>query len=79
MDCAPIVGLSDSLILATLSDVNLITVSYKKTKLENLEKVKKLFDQANIKIHGVVLNNVKTSKSNYYNYYSEGYYTENDK
>lgn len=32
LDCAPIIGLSDSLILTTLSDVNLVTVSAKRQK-----------------------------------------------
>ena len=78
LDCAPVVGLSDSLILATLSDVNLITVSAKKTKMENLEKAKKLFDQANIKIDGVILNKVNCNKRSYYNYYNSHYYTEDE-
>ena len=38
LDCAPVIGLSDALILTTLSDVNLVTVSAKKTKMENLER-----------------------------------------
>ena len=78
LDCAPVVGLSDALILATLSDVNLITVSAKKTKMENLEKAKKLFDQANIKIDGVILNKVNNNKISYYNYYNSHYYTEDE-
>lgn len=69
MDCAPIIGLSDSLILATLSDINLITVSAKKTKMENLERVKKLFDQNGIKIDGVIFNKAQVSGSGYYSYY----------
>ena len=69
MDCAPIIGLSDSLIIAALSDVNLITVSAKKTKMENLERVKKLFDQANVKISGVILNKAEVSGNSYYSYY----------
>lgn len=75
MDSAPVIGLSDSLILATLSDINLITVSAKKTKMENLERVKKLFDQSGIKIDGVVFNKAQVSGNSYYSYYySEDYY-----
>lgn len=69
IDCAPIIGLSDSLILATMSDVNLITVSAKKTKMENLEKLKKLFEQNNIKINGVILNKAEVQGNGYYSYY----------
>lgn len=69
MDCTPVIGLSDAIILATLSDMNLITVSAKKTKMENLEKVKKLFEQNNLKINGVILNNTEVQGNGYYDYY----------
>ena len=69
MDCAPVIGLSDSLVLATLSDINIITVSAKKTKMENLTKVKKTFEQNNLKINGVVLNKAEVKGNSYYSYY----------
>lgn len=74
MDCAPVIGLSDSLVLATLSDINIITVSAKKTKMENLTKVKKIFEQNNLKINGVVLNKAEVKGNSYYSYY----YTEDE-
>lgn len=80
MDCTPVIGLSDALIVATLSDVNLITVSAKKTKMENLERVKKLFDQSNLKIHGVILNKAEVTGSSYYSYYyTNDYYGDGKK
>lgn len=74
MDCAPIIGLSDSLIITTLSDINLVTVSSKKTKMENLERTKKIFEQANAKIDGVILNKVQSSGNHYYSSYYTEYY-----
>ena len=82
MDCAPVIGLSDSLILATLSDINLVTVSAKKTRMENLAQVQKIFNQANLKINGVILNKVPMSGSRYYSYhysYSSDNYGETTK
>ncbi len=79
MDCAPIIGLSDSLIIATLSDVNLVTVSAKKTKMENLERTRKLFEQANQKIDGVILNKAQTSGNHYYSYYYNNEYYNSEK
>ena len=77
MDCAPIIGLSDALIIATLADVRLITVSAKKTKMENLERVKKLFDLNNLKIDGVIFNKARVQGNGYYSYYyTNSYYTE---
>ena len=78
LDCAPILGLSDSLILASIADVRLVTVSSRKTKMEGLERVKKLFEQTNLKIDGVILNNAKMNSSHYYShYYTSSYYNEN--
>lgn len=78
LDCAPILGLSDSLILASLADIRLVTVSSRKTKMEGLERVKKLFEQTNLKIDGVILNNAKMNSSHYYSrYYTSSYYNEN--
>ena len=82
MDCAPVIGLSDSLILATLSDINLVTGSAKKTRRENLAQVQKIFNQANLKINGVILNKVPMSGSRYYSYhysYSSDNYGETTK
>lgn len=80
MDCAPVIGLSDAVILATLSDITILTVSAKKTKMENLERVKKLFDQSNIKIDGVILNKAQVSGNSYYSYYyTNEYYGEGKK
>lgn len=69
MDCASVIGLSDSLILATMSDINMLTVSAKKTKMENLERAKKQFEQANTKINGVILNKAPMQGNGYYSYY----------
>ena len=77
LDCAPILGLSDSLILASLADIRLVTVSSRKTKMEGLERVQKLFEQTNLKIDGVILNNAKMNSSHYYSrYYTNSYYGE---
>jgi len=79
MDCAPVIGLSDSLILATMSYINMITVSAKKTKMENLERAKKQFEQANVKINGVILNKASMQGNGYYSYYyNNEYYGELD-
>lgn len=80
MDCAPVIGLSDALILATISDINLVTISSRKTKMESLERVKKIFDQNNLKIDGVIFNKAQMTGNSYYSYYYSGdYYGESKK
>lgn len=72
LDCPPILGLSDALVLTQFSDANLITFSFKKTKKENLDRAIKAFETANVKVTGVVANKAPMRKHGYYGYY--GYY-----
>lgn len=74
LDCPPVLGLSDTMILTRYSDVNMIVVSNKKTKFDNLGRVQKVFAQANAKITGVVINKASIKDSNYYGYYCNDYY-----
>lgn len=74
LDCPPVLGLSDTLIMTKYSDVNVVVVSNKKTKIENLERTKKMFAQANTKITGVIVNKASVKDNSYYGYYCKDYY-----
>lgn len=69
LDCPPVLDFSDAVVLAPIVDARIVTVFEKKTKMENVEKVKKLFEQLNLKIDGIILNHATTSGNNYYGYY----------
>lgn len=79
LDCPPVLGLSDALILTQFSDANIMTFSIKKTKKENLERAIKAFDTANAKITGIVVNRATMSKNGYYGYYYNDYYASGEK
>lgn len=80
LDCPPVIGLSDTLIMTKYSDVNMVVVSNKKTKIANLQRTKKIFDQANAPIAGVIINKASLKDNNYYSYYcSDYYYTDGGK
>lgn len=79
LDCTPVIGLSDALVMTRFSDVNIAVVSCKKTKFENLDRVKKVFEQSNIKLGGVVVNKVQTKENRYYSYYTNDYYYKDNK
>lgn len=79
MDCPPVIGLSDAIILASIADINLVTVSAKKTKMENLERTMKLYEQANLKITGVILNKYQSGGSAYGSYYYNSDYYNSEK
>ena len=76
LDCPPVLGLSDAMVLTQFSDANLVVVSSKKTKFENLEKTKKQFEQVKAEIAGVILNKAETTHSEQYGYYYNDYFKE---
>jgi capsular exopolysaccharide synthesis family protein len=78
IDCPPAVGLSDALVLSKFTDVNVVTVSSRETKIDQLENVKKNFERVKSKIHGVIINKAKVKASSYSKYYTnDKYYTDN--
>lgn len=77
LDCPPVLGLSDAMVLTQFSDVNLVVVSAKKTKFENLEKTKKQFEQVKAEIAGVILNKAETTHNEQYGYYYNDYFKDN--
>ena len=79
LDCPPVLGLSDTMIMTKYSDANLVVVSSRKTKIESLDKAKKVFVQAKANITGVIINRASVKDNSYYSYYSNEYYGESKK
>ena len=79
LDCPPVLGISDTSILLKYSDANLVVVSSGKTQFELLERTKKVFENANSKITGIVINRANVRKNGYYSYYTNDYYTSEGK
>ena len=71
-DGVPIMGLTDSRIMADLVDKIVIVSAYKMTPLELLKSTNGALDNFKNKIAGVVLNGVPM-KGNHYYYYSKKY------
>ena len=71
VDCAPVLGLNDALVMTKLTDINIVVVTKRKTKIESLEEVKKNFEKVGAKVNGVILNKVKQKDISYYGYYGE--------
>ena len=75
IDGTPSAIVSDSVAMSKFVDTVLIVASYKNTKIETLDKVKKSFENVGGKITGVVLNKYPFSKSTY----TESYYYDDNK
>jgi len=71
LDCPPVLGLSDALVMTKYSDANIIVISKGKTKVESLLEVKKSFEKVNSVITGVVTNKAKAKHNSYYGYYGD--------
>lgn len=75
LDCAPILGISDTQVMLKHADANVVVVSSGETPIELLERVKKVFETANSKIDGVIINKASVKGSSYYSYYANDYYS----
>lgn len=72
LDCPPVTGLNDALVVSNYADVSIIVTQHKKTPMELLEKSKKSLEKVGAKLAGVILNQIDSkNKSYYYSYYSE--------
>ena len=72
LDCPPVLGLADTLVLTKYSDANIVTITSERTRLETLREVKKSIEKVNSSITGIIVNKTKKKSSSYYGYY--GYY-----
>ena len=75
LDCPPLNGVTDSLVVSTLADQAVIVSAYKKTPMELLVESKKALAASNIKIAGVVVNKMPQKESYYYYKKYSGYYS----
>ena len=74
IDTPPIQPVSDTLFISQATDHNLIIVRANVTKLVGIKSILKKLDNVGVKIDGLVLNDLDTSKASYYGYYQYGGY-----
>ncbi len=74
LDCPPVVGLNDAIVVSSIADISIIVAKYKSTSIDLVEKTKKSLESVGARIAGVILNQMETTKSSYY--YYGGYYKE---
>ncbi len=72
-DSPPIMGVSDSSILASTVDGVLLVVQYRKYPRQMSARAKRLVENVGGKVLGVVLNNINILRDDYYYYYSSYY------
>ena len=75
LDCPPVIGLNDALVVANIADISVLVADCKKTTMELLEKCKSEFEKVGVKLAGIILNKIETADNNYY-YYGHYYKDE---
>lgn len=70
-DGVPIIGLTDSLIMARLVDKVVIVSALKQTRMELLENTKRSLQSVGANVAGIIVNKTAPSGTNYYNHYYE--------
>ena len=69
LDCVPINGLPDALVLSKIADKTVIVTKYGSTNIDALEDTKKALNNVDASIAGVVVNRIPKAKSKYGSYY----------
>ncbi len=74
-DGSPSAIVSDSIAMSKFMDQNYIVTSYKHTKLETLDKVRKAIENVGASVNGVILNKYELTKTTY----SSSYYYDSNR
>ena len=73
IDTPPVLAVTDGIIIAQYTGVNLVIARYAKTQMKELELTLNRFEQAGVKVNGFILNDIQRSSAGYgygygYNY-----------
>ena len=75
IDCAPLLGMADSIVIAAMVDSVVVVTRSGLTRYQTLRRVRDLLSSMNVRNPGVVVNAVDTNSESHYAYY--GYYGRN--
>ncbi|WP_407305249.1 polysaccharide biosynthesis tyrosine autokinase [Acinetobacter sp.] len=76
IDTAPVLAVTDAIIVSQHAGVNLVVARYAKTQMKELEQTLNRFKQAGTKVNGFILNDIQRSAGSSYSYdYTYSYKT----
>jgi len=79
IDTPPVLAVTDGIIIAQYAGVNLLIARHGKTQIKELEITVNRFEQANVKVNGVILNDVQKGSAGSYGYnYAYAYTAHKD-
>lgn len=68
IDTPPVLAVTDGIIIAQYTGVNLVIARYAKTQMKELELTLNRFEQAGVKVNGFILNDIQRSAGSSYGY-----------
>ena len=68
IDTPPILAVTDGIIISQYAGVNLVIARYGKTQIKELELVVNRFEQASVKVTGIILNDIQRTAGTSYGY-----------
>ena len=74
VDTPPIQPVSDTLFISQATDHNLLIARANHTKLVGIKSILKKLENVDVKVDGLIFNDLDTSKASYYGYYQYGGY-----
>jgi len=74
IDTPPIQPVSDTLFISQATDHNILIARSNATKMAGIKSVIKKLTNVNVKVDGLIINDLDTSKASYYGYYQYGGY-----
>ena len=74
VDTPPIQPVSDTLFISQSTDHNIIVARSNYTKMAGIKSALKKLQNVSVKIDGLIINDLDTSKASYYGYYQYGGY-----
>ncbi|QQN88058.1 polysaccharide biosynthesis tyrosine autokinase [Acinetobacter variabilis] len=77
IDTPPALAVTDGIIIAQYAGVNLLIARHAKTQIKELQITVNRFEQANVKVNGVILNDVQKGAADSYGYNYAYAYTAN--
>lgn len=80
IDTPPVLAVTDSIVIAQSAGINLVVARYGKTQLGELDLVASRFEQAGVKVNGIILNDIQRGGKYGYGYgYNYNYSYSNAK
>lgn len=79
IDTSPILAVTDGIIISQHAGVNLLIARYAQTQMKELELTVNRFEQAGVKVNGVILNDIQRSSAGYGYNYAYAYKASKDK